>query len=262
VSLLVGGMMAGAGQRRGALYGAVVGVYNSILFLIVYVQVLGQQLGPGPMIILPILQIAFGTAGGFAGNQIWKPIQPLSPQAGGGPGRGPSDPVSLPRPHRQSPLAGPVNWVRVMAGTALAIVGCFVAPDIFKLLLSISDQATDTQRQAQFLTWEISVLAVFIGGAIAGSNSTNGLKQGLLVGSIASMALVFIYVYRGDTGAIEPASIFKFFGIEEAAFLLQKIIFTVLSVLPLSLVGGWFGGQLLPPLLVPSRRKRMLPGGM
>jgi hypothetical protein len=32
--------------------------------------------------------------------------------------------------------------------------------------------------------------------------------------------------------------------------------------LPLGMAGGWFGGQLMPPLVMPPRRKRMLPGMM
>lgn len=271
VSLLAGGMVAGAGQRRGVLYGAIVGMYNGVLFLAVYVLVLGQTLRPEALVMLPILQIAFGTAGGFIGNTIWKPIQQLttlSPVEEGGVGalgpRAPAD-ITVPPPKlpRVSPLAGPINWVGVAGGTLLAVLGTIGARSVFNIIMAGTDAPPlDTQRQAQFLTWEISVLALLIGGAFAGSNSSNGFKQGLLVGSIASFLLVIIYLWKGDNNATDtPTWVFSFFGFKGSA-MVERIVFTVLSVMPLGIAGGWFGGQLLPPVILPPRQKRMLPGSM
>jgi hypothetical protein len=269
ISLLAGGTVAGAGQRRGVLYGAVVGLYNGVLFLIVHVQLLGISLQPIALATLPLLQIAFGTAGGFIGNQVWKPIQPLqtSPTGEGGIGapalRSPADiavpPAKLPR---VSPFAGPVNWARVAAGTFVAVLGTYGAHHIFKFILASSPDFAppDTQRQAHFLTWEISVLALLIGGAWAGSNSSNGIKQGLLVGTVSSFLLVVMYLWRGDASAADTTTfLFALFGFKGSA-LAEKIVFTVLSVMPLGIAGGWFGGQLLPPVVLPPRQKRMLPG--
>jgi hypothetical protein len=270
VSLLAGGTVAGAGQRRGVLYGAVVGLYNGVLFLIVHVQVLGIALQPVALATLPLLQIAFGTAGGFIGNRIWKPIQPLqtapADEAGIGAPAAPKLPTDITVPAAKlpkvSPFAGPINWVRVAGGTFVAVLGTYSADKIFKFILLSSPDIPqlETQRQAQFLTWEISVLAILIGGSWAGSNSNNGLKQGLVVGIISSAMLAAILFWRGDSSATETTTfLFAVFGFKGSA-LAEKIVFTVLSVLPLGIVGGWFGGQLLPPVILPPRHKRMLPG--
>jgi hypothetical protein len=269
VSLLAGGMVAGAGQRRGVIYGAVVGLYNGVLFLIVHVQVLGIALQPVALATLPVLQIAFGTVGGFIGNRIWKPIQPLQtlPTEEGGigaPAPKPPTDITVPPPKlpKVSPFAGPVNWPRVAAGTFVAVIGTYGAQSIFAFIMRSSPeiQPLDTQRQAQFLTWEISVLALMLGGTLAGSNSTNGMKQGLVVGFFASFLLVVMYLWRGETKESESTTLlFTLLGFKGSA-LAERIIFTVLSVLPLGIVGGWFGGQLLPPVIAPPRQKRMLPG--
>jgi len=81
-----------------------------------------------------------------------------------------------------------------------------------------------------------------------------------VVGIFSSMLLIGLFIYQGDPTATETASsIFKqLFGVEVSETF-QRILFTVLAVIPLAVVGGWFGGQLLPPLVIPPRRKRMLP---
>jgi hypothetical protein len=271
ISLLAGGMVAGAGQRRGVLYGAVVGLYNGVLFLLVHVQILGHSLRPEVLATLPVLQIAFGTAGGFIGNRIWKPIEPLQTlpadegSIGAAAPRAPAD-IAVPAAKlpKVSPLAGPINWFRVAGGTFVAVLGTYSAPPIFKAILNASADIPplDTQRQAMFLTWEISVLAILIGGSWAGSNSSNGLKQGLVVGVISSFMLAVILLWRGDSSATDTTTLlFSLFGFKGTA-LAEKVVFTVLSVLPLGIAGGWFGGQLLPPVILPPRHKRMLPGSV
>lgn len=264
VSLVVGGMLAGAGQRRGTFYGTIVGVYNAIFFIVVYVVILKNEVTPSVLFGLLLLQIAFGTAGGFIGSQIWKPIQELAPLPDA------PDPktagverllTTAAKQQRPSVLAGPISWLRVVIGTTVAVIGTVSAVEIFRFILALSEGVTpDTPAQVKLLTFEISALTMFIGGAIGGSNSPNGLKQGLVVGVFSSVFLVGLFLYKGDpTGTDTASSIFKqLFGLDVSESF-QRILFTVLAVMPLAISGGWFGGQLLPPLILPPRRKRMLP---
>jgi hypothetical protein len=264
ISLLVGGAMAGAGQRRGTLFGAVVGMYNGVLFLFIHSWVLGNQLEPLTLIMLPILQIAFATGGGFIGSQIWKPIQLLAQLPAPPEERPAAEQLPVVPPLLKAPLfAGPVNWVRVAGGTALAVLGSIGADRIYKFIeLTTAPGPGDTPRQASFLTWEISVLAVLIGGAFAGSNSHNGMKQGLVLGIFASLVLAFYFVMRGETEATKsPNWLFQQLGLGGAA-LFEKIVFTTMYIVTLGLAAGWFGCQLLPPVVIPRGEKRMLPGIM
>ncbi len=263
-SLLVGGMMAGAGQKRGILFGSIVGVYNAVIFLILEAVFLNDKLNRDLLLALLVLvglQIAFGTVGGYLGQLIWKPIQTvavLSPHDS----PSPADRFALPpKPPKPSQFAGPVNWVRVIPGGVVAVSGTLFANTLFRMLEAATESTPETRFQAQFLTWEISVLAMLLGGGIAGSNSNNGMKQGIAVGVIASLILIFVIFFRGESSSTStPLWIFKAMGLDQAV-LLQRIIYTVLSVMPLALAGGWFGSQLMPPIIVP-KGKRLLSSGM
>jgi len=262
-SLLVGGMMAGAGQKRGILFGSIVGVYNAVIFLVVEAVILNNELTKNLLLALLVLvglQIAFGTVGGYLGQLVWKPIQSVavvSPHDTPAPDR-----FALPpKPPKPSQFAGPVNWIRVIPGSAVAISGTLFANTLFKMLETATEATPESARQAQFLTWEISVLAMLLGGGIAGSNSNNGMKQGIAVGIIASLILIFAIFIRGESSSTStPLWIFKAIGLDQAV-LLQRVIYTALSVIPLALAGGWFGSQLMPPIIV-AKGKRLLSSGL
>jgi hypothetical protein len=263
VSLLIGGMLAGAGQRRGAFYGTIVGIYNAILFIVFYVVFLKNEMAPLAMFAMLLLQVVFGTLGGFLGVQIWKPIQALEPPPDDeGKTAGVEKMLATAAKQQKAPiLAGPIQWVPVLVGTVLAVAGTLGAHQIYRFISEFKVEGSDplTASQVKFLTWEISAVLMFIGGAIGGSNSHNGIKQGLFVGVFSSVSLIAGFLYQGDTTPADTATwLYTYFGIEQSG-LFHKIVLTVLAVMPLSIAGGWFGGQLLPPLVIPPRRKRMLP---
>jgi hypothetical protein len=231
-SLLGGAVLAGGGHRNGSVLGAVVGAWNgvlSVLFLpgpaqaLTTVAVLGQ----------PLLQMAVGAVGGWLGCAFWKPL-PEEP-AGAVPARKRS---AL---RRQMDLfAGPVAWFRVAAGAILAVIGTLTATIFFEKVLEVSHGAlaTSDDMQDHFITLEIKALALLLGGALAGSTTRNGFKQGLFVGLATTVILIGIemnYVERW----------------------LQVAALTAASAFCLSVVGGWFGSQLFPPI-VKSRRDRGL----
>src|SRR5438105_12327840 len=59
VGLLVGGMLAGAGKRQGAFYGAVVGVWNGVISILIAIQT-ASAMTTVAIYGQPILQAAFG----------------------------------------------------------------------------------------------------------------------------------------------------------------------------------------------------------
>jgi hypothetical protein len=139
-----------------------------------------------------------------------------------------------------SPFAGPVAWTRVLTGIALAVGGVIWVDVIRDFVLNATDGKLriDTQLQAELVTWEISALALFAGGVLSGATTKNGLKQGLVVGIGASTVL---------------------FGVRIAGAQLQPLLvfLTLATALCFGLAGGWFGGQLLPPVYNSVRRRRM-----
>jgi hypothetical protein len=223
--LIVAGMLAGAGLRQGIVFGAIVGVWNGIVSAIVQgwggvphtaVTLLGQ----------PILHTAFGAAGGFLGCCIWKPLPilagPTTPQI--------APPISAVRPRGQF-FDGPVAWGRLLVGAALAVGGTVWANVILDLVLDASRGTLDItdHLQARLVTWEVTALAMLAGSALAGAGTASSLKQGACVGLVVSTVLVGIGL------ALQNASP-------------HDLVLTIASALILGLVGGWFGGSILPPL--------------
>jgi hypothetical protein len=245
-ALLVGGILAGSGQRRGMLIGTVLGILNCCVLLVI------DRFGPKQLtpygvvgdahsftIVAgygqPLLLTAFGAVGGLIGSLIWKPLPTLTvPTENGGKKAG----VDLSQPKRPHLLAGQVAWVRVALAIAMVVAGNIWANVILKFLLDSSEgKLTISSRlQAQLVTMEICALAALIGSSFAGATTTNGLKQGLVVGVGATSILLGIQL-----GGTLPVA--------------DKMIYTGLSTMALALAGGWFGGHLFPPILGRSRRR-------
>lgn len=266
ISVLAGAILAGAGQRRAVRNGTIVGLYNGFLFLLVDAFV--TKPNEMALIAQPLLQTAFGTLGGYLGRVIWKPAAPIMSVRLGRPGasefagEGATAPldtaamatIPLPSPPRRSTaFAGQVGWIRVAIGTAIVVAGCISAEYLLKEFMRERDGlilTVDTPNQMRFITWEISVLAMIFGGAFAGANTFNGPLQGTIVGMISTTVLVGNILQSGMADGVNPAQTLglSFLGIQLNTLAMQ-VIGTVFSVMPLSVVGGWFGGQLLPPVM-------------
>jgi hypothetical protein len=232
-SLLVGAVFAGAGQRSSAFLGAMVGAWNGV-FSVLWLPGPAQTLTPIALLGQPLLQAAIGAVGGWLGSAFWKPLPEIT-----------NDNTPLPskrnffRRHL-SLFTGPVAWVRVGAGVILAVAGTLTATLFFEKILDLSNGALSTTSEAQdrLITLEMKALALMLGGALAGSTTRNGLKQGLCVGLASTVILIGI-----EMNYIECW--------------LQMAAYTALAAFSLSLAGGWFGSQLFPPI-IRKRRQRGL----
>jgi len=232
VALLGGAVLAGVGQRQALFLGAIVGTWNGALAVLLLdrpaaslttIAVLGQ----------PLLQAAVGAIGAWLGAMFWKPLSAELPNTLPTLKRTPS-----PRPLKL--MAGPVAWLRVGTGVALAVIGTLTATITFEKVLEVSHGtlATADDMQDRLITLEIKALALLLGGAWAGATTSNGFKQGLCVGFCTAVVLIGIemnYVERW----------------------LQVGALTAVCCFCLSVVGGWFGSQLFPPI-IRVRRKRGL----
>jgi hypothetical protein len=231
LSLLIGAAVTAAGQRRGMVLGGTVGLVSGLLLLATQICS-GERPTEAAIFGQPILALVFGALGGLLGSSIWKPLPTLRLPASA------KDKVKpRPAPARPSALQGPVSWSRVLVG--LGLVACGVLWPMFLLnkVVEVSHGVLrlESQLQTQLISWEIAGVLTLLGGAFAGATTRNGLKHGLLVGVGAAVLLAGSHL--GNRGAA-----------------LEQTLLLIASVVSLTVVGGWFGGHLFPP--VGARRRK------
>jgi putative membrane protein (TIGR04086 family) len=271
-SVVLGGMVAGAGAgpRRGLFIGLLLGLVNGVIFLVVQAAV-QQPLEPPALYGQAGFQAACGAVGGLLGGLVWRPITPIL---------GPSGATLLPRTDLASlpvfrrlltPFRGPVAWIRVFIGIIVAVGGSMWAEWILRYMLTHwgKELSVPSQLHARFVTWEISVLILLAGAAVSGSNTRYGFKHGLLVGLVTFGVLISFHLSEGREGReglfyeVPQTILFTLFlGIDLKDQFTEPwpaIILSFCSVLPVAILGGWFGAELLPPLLrLPRRRRKIL----
>jgi hypothetical protein len=234
VGLLVGGGLSGAGQSRGIIYGAFVGLVSGVISLGLQKH-RGESFYTSLIYAEPLMHLAAGALGGALGMVIWRPA-PRLPELEN------SSPVVLPSfgSSLGNMFKGPVHFGRVCAGAFVIVLGILWSQAILVFVLRASNNnlALTSKLQAQLVSMEISALVVLAGAGFAGATTRNGMKQGLCVG-LAASAVVLGVQFSDPNFVLEPA------------------IFTLSEIIMVSLIGGWFGGQLFPPL-DPNRRKRGL----
>jgi hypothetical protein len=235
VSLLLGGVITGAGQQRGTLYGSFLGLVNGLIFLSLRLA-RGEHVAELALFLQPLIHLIFGALGGFVGTTTWKPLpavrlQPLAKISA----------AAIPL-LQISVWSGRVSWLRVFAGTALVVAGVIWAQAILDFLIRASDGtlSISSRFQDQMVTWEISAIAALVGAGFAGATTVNGPKHGLL--TAVGATVVFVGLVLGN-----PNSPLK----------LPPFMFVSLVVL--SVLGGWFGSQLFPPIAGHGRRRRVSP---
>jgi len=222
VPLFLGALLAGGGQRQGVVLGFLIGLCNSVLTMLLQVF-LSHQSGALSWLGQPLLQGSVAAVAGWIGSAVWPALAtgtlPPDRQLRKVTGAKKSKPL----------LAGRVAWFRVILGTLVAVAGSLWAEFLLNFALNASIGKLETTRlQDEIFTWEIKALAVLFGGALAGATTSNGFKQGLCVA--VGTSLVLLAIPRSHTTHL-------------VAFL------TVFSAFTLSVAGGWFGGQLLPPVM-------------
>ena len=235
ISLILGGALTGASQARGILYGALVGVVSGIITFLLQGHN-SEAFGSVLIYAEPMLHMAIGAVGGALGMLIWRPTPTLAELEDSKPTKGGPGGWGL---TFGKTLAGPIHVGRVCVGAFVIVVGVVWSQAIldFVLRASSGNLAISSQMQAQLVTMEISALVTILGAAFAGASTKNGLKQGLCVGIGASVIVLGIQI-------------------NNPKLTLESAIFTMSGIIAISFVGGWFGGQVFPPLSADRRRRR------
>ena len=228
--LLIGCVVAGVARRQAFVLGIYIGVTNAIL---------SYMLGQWPIQAIntplfysqPFIQIAVGTLACMVSGLVWKPLAVVTlPET---PSRM-AKRLGAKRPRVWKSLAGPISWLRIFVGVAVGIAGCMAAKYVLDFALTLSDKfSMDDTIQESMLLWVLRGIGLLLGGIVAGAGTANGLKQGLMAGMFSGVIMNVIMVSRNS----KP----------EVGMLALGLSFT------LTLIGGWFGGQLLPRVV--ARKK-------
>jgi hypothetical protein len=236
LSLLAGGALAAAGQRRGAVLGCLVGLASGFLFLLA--QVWGEGRPPDLAVYgQPVLAFIFGALGGLLGGSIWKPLPALRTPAAAA-ARARSRPAVRVSP---SALEGPIAWGRVVVGVGVVAAGIFWPTVLLNWLVGVSQGIfrLESQLQAQLVAWEIAGVLTLLGGAFAGATTSTGIKHGFLAGLGGAVLLLGTFFWN-------------------RAGVLEQTLLLMATTVSLTVVGGWFGAQLFPPIAARRRKLRTL----
>lgn len=260
VSAFMGGLVAGVGLRRGALFGMLIGLLGAGSALAaMHPGLLGETLRPilGDVLTASsadaqvelanvplrtavrygsaLLILLCGVVGGHIGSLIWQPPPSLAgPVFVAVPNR-PAQALATGNVYRPAaPVApsqwsGPFSWGRICIGALIAAAAAFVSKRVLEVIVALSDGAfrLSGAQQESIALRGLFAFALFIGAAIAGSARPNGMKQGLAVGIGA--------------GAMQMGVLFLQQRMDES------LIYVLLSGMILGPIGGWFGSSLAPP---------------
>ena len=213
--------------------GSLVGLGNGVIFMTL--QPPAQLLPDLTHYGQPLLHVLFGAVGGWIGQAIWAPTPrlalPESRASGGAP----------PALVEMRWLHGPIAWGRVIAGATIMACGVVWSNMIMNWLVDNSQGALNvtTHFQARLISWEIAGLTMLIGACLAGATTWNGAKQGLCVG-------------------IGGAVLYLGYQMARPTIQLEIVVFVVSCMVGLGFAGGWFGGQLFPPIGSGRRTRRIV----
>ncbi len=234
-SLIVGGSLSGAGQTRGIIFGAIVGVASGIISLVM--QDLRSQAIPLVFFYsVPFIHMFIGGLGGALGMLIWPPAPSLPDLDNSSPTPVGGDAFSL---SMGKLFAGQLHPGRIAVGAFIIVVGVVWSGAILNFILRASGGTLtiSSRLQAQLVTMEVAALIALAGAAFAGATTYNGFKQGLFVG-IGACAVILGLQFS------------------DPKFTLEVSVITGFGTIIVSTVGGWFGSQLFPPIDPHKRRRR------
>jgi hypothetical protein len=253
LAVLTGAALSGVGQRRGFVFGAMVGALNGLLivwglltglFGLLFPAFTTEPLTPGThsypiaLLALPALLTICGAVGGFLGSVIWKPAPDLTLVLF--PGGKPGTPGWNPRrPEINSDpgaMEGPVALKKVVVGTVVAFLGGGWTDSLIDAILALSEGhmkiTTDTDNLLAYVV--VFSFSILTGGFIAGAGRFNWMKQGGCVGIGAALTLALLF-WNG----VAQHSV--------------SVVYPIIATLCLGPIGAWFGSEIMPPVSKKAR---------
>jgi hypothetical protein len=251
-----GGLVAAAGRHSGFPFGLAVGGVCGSLFLAAEALSGAPVLQPLFLLQPPILAVAAGLAGS-AGARVWAPVPEL-------------DIRPLVKNKLSSVTLGmeptkerdrPTQLARLLLGAVIMAVGFTFADDARHFLQKHSGGLlqTETIGQGKFLSWQLAVAVVVVGGAVAGAGTGAGVWHGTLAGIVGAGGVVGLTVLRG--GTMSPQAEFQLNQLAMGSVSpLEPLAIAGVTglIMLLGVLGGWLGAQLYLPLAAEHLRGRRL----
>jgi hypothetical protein len=257
LAVVFGAVAAAAGRTGGFAFGASVGGLCGAMFL-------GAELAAGApardlvLYIQPGLLVLVGGIAGVFAARIWCAVPALD----------------MPIPDRSKlsssrfaletaeELERPTAWVRILAGAMIMVAALAVAEEVRFGAQKYSGGAlrVETIGQGRFLTWQLAVLGMMVGGVVAGSTTGAGIRHGFVAGVLCGVGVLGLTAANGST--LSPLE-FWLTALSLNGLPPQEPIVVVVSlvgVILLSVFGGWLGGSLFPPLAPEHMRGRLRTG--
>jgi hypothetical protein len=244
ITLLLGGMIAGAGQKHGLVIGVTLGAANAILLM--GLPALAGQL-PNELLLIgqPLLHMVVGAAGGYLGSRVWQQAPPVPTFADP---RANQERLTTMLPDQPTTVVTePLPWVRIILGTAVAAGGTLGARLIRDFVLAASGglRGSAEIQRSQFITWEISVLAQVIGGGLAGAATRSGGVHGFWVGMLASAIMVTAQSFANMTLRSHEFTAWLI-GLPVPEGSPAALVIQGVQAVALAALGGWLGALILP----------------
>ncbi len=256
-AVIFGSAIAAAGRTGGFLFGVVVGGVCGGLFF-------GAELLAGApardlvLYIQPLVLVCTGAIAGVLAARVWGAVPVLDmPVASRGTLRSSQFTLGKTVEERR-----PTAWLRILVGAVVMLVAIAAADRVRSGAQKYSGGLlrVTSVGQGQFLSWQIAVLGVLAGGAVAGAGTGAGLRHGVVSGILGGAGVLGMTAFAGQTfgpvaywlgklqlGTLPPT--------DPAA-----IVAAASGVLLLGVLGGWLGGTLFLPLAPEHMRQRLRTG--
>lgn len=254
LAVVFGAVVAAAGRASGYPLGAAVGVACGGLLL-------GHELlggaPPRDLVLymqLPVLAM-IGLVAGAAGSRVWSAAPKVDVPA---PKASKLSSLCL-LEQKEAERGRPTELLRILAGVAIMVAGVAIA-DQFRLyaqrysggLLRVQSLA-----QGEFITWQLAVFAVLLGGVVAGAGTGAGVRHGLFAGLLGGVAILGLCLKSG--APLAPVEFWlDWLSLDELPLTHLSVVVGIAgSVLLAGVVGGWLGGTLFLPLAPEHMRRRL-----
>jgi hypothetical protein len=253
---VVGAILAAAGRGGGFTVGAAVGAVCGGLFL-------GAELltgAPSRDLVFylqpPILALSGGVAGAVS-TRVWVAPPLLDMPVPAAP---PGSKLSSLQ-FTKAETGGderPMQWVRILLGAGIMVIGFVLAEKVRYGAQKYSGGFLQVQSvaQGQFMSWQLALLSILVGGGVAAAGTGMGLRHGGIAGFFAGAVAVTLNAQQGSPNQpseywLDRLSLSGLPPLDPYAVLAVGggIFFA-------ALVGGWLGSQLLPPLVPEHMRDR------
>ena len=255
LAAVVGAVLAAAGRGGGFAVGAAVGSVCGGLFLAAELLTGAPSRDLVFYLQPPILAFAGGIAGAVS-TRVWVAPPTLdmpTPAATGSKLSSLQFATSIPDNDSRR-----TQWARIFVGAAIMTLGFTLAEKVRHGAQKYSGGIlqVNSLAQGQFMSWQLALLAVMVGGGTAAAGTGAGVRHGAIAGLIAGAAAVGLNAQRGGPNApseywLDKLSLSGLPPQDPAAML-----GVAGGVWLAAVVGGWLGSQLLPPLVPAHMRDR------